>query len=136
MSTLHHQLAQYLQQQVQPFCWHQRHCAHFAAGWVLAATGRNVLQGLPACRTMRAWAAYIRRVGGFEALVTRCLRCSPVPPAMAQLGDVVLLPGDVTGGTLGVCAGATAACLGEGGASVHLPMAGALAAWRLREVAA
>lgn len=136
MSSLAVQLATYLAQRHQPFDWRSHTCAHWAAGWVHAATGRDPLQGLPPCATVRDWLEVVREAGGFQALVTRQLRCSPVAPAMAQLGDVVLLPGLQTGGVLALCAGTTAALLADDGASVHVPMHQALAAWRLREVAA
>lgn len=137
MSSLAVPLAQYLQDHhAGAFCWQRHHCGHFVGGWVQAATGRNPLAGLPAARTLRAWAAYLRRAGGFQAVVSRALHCSPVAPAWAQTGDVVLLPGEVTGGTLGICSDTYAICLGMEGEAVFLPMAQAIAAWRLREVAA
>lgn len=136
MNSLCTQLAEYLAIRHEPFNWAGNTCAHWAAGWVRAATGRDPLRHLPECTEPSAWLRLVKESGGVEALVTRCLRCSPVPPAMAQIGDVVLLPGHVTGALLALCAGTTAALLGDDGASLHVPMHQARAAWRLREVAA
>lgn len=135
MSSLAVQLATYLAERHAPFDWRGHTCAHWAAGWVRGATGRDALQGLPACASPREWLELVRDAGGFQQLVTRQLRCSPVAPAMAQLGDLVLLPGLHTGGTLALCAGTTAAVLADDGATVHVPMHQAIVAWRLREVA-
>jgi hypothetical protein len=116
------------------FDWSGCNCAHFAAAWVRLATGREALAGLPAHADVREWLRQVQRAGGVQPLVTAQLGCPPIAPAHAAVGDLVLLPGDVTGGTLGICAGSTAVCVADPGGTVHLPMAQALAAWRLAEV--
>lgn len=136
MGSLAVQLAAFLGQHHAPFSWHGETCAHWVARWIEAATGRDALHGLRACSDLRDWLRAVGAAGSVESLVTRQLRCSAIHPAMAQLGDIVLVPGAISGGILGLCAGATVALRGDDGASVHLPMAEAQAAWRLREVAA
>lgn len=127
-------LAEYLDGPHGPFDWASSHCGHFVAGWIKAATGRDVLSGLLPAETAAGWVRVVVGAGGWRALVTSCLRCDPVPPAFAQIGDVVLLPGPMTGGTLGICAGRTVVLVSDDGASIHLPMSTAVAAWRLRDV--
>lgn len=119
-----------------PFSWERRHCGHFTGAWVLQATGRDVLRTLPPLEGPLAWAREIHRAGGWVALVSRCLLASPVAPSFAQVGDVVLLPGEMTGGTLGLCVGTHVACLADDGSLVYSPVAEAIAAWHLREVSA
>lgn len=113
------------------FDWRLRHCGTFAAGWVREVTGRDALAGLESHRTLADWR---RAVGGDMAeLVSRQLQSLPVLSALAQLGDVVLLPGRITGGTLAICAGRTAATIDELGACIHVPMIEARCAWRVMQ---
>lgn len=123
-------LAQYLADwQTQGFDWGLRHCGHFAGGWVCMVTGRNALQGLEQHRTLADWR---RAVGDDMAeLVTRQWGQLPVLPTLAQVGDVVLLPGRFAGGTLAICAGRTAATVDEHGACILVPMDEARCAWRV-----
>ena len=127
------QLTQYLADwPVAGFDWHTRHCGTFAAGWVRLVTGRDALAGLEGHRTLADWR---RAVGDDMAeLVTRQLGIMPRLPMLAQVGDVVLLPGRLAGGTLALCAGRTAATVDEHGACLHLPMLQARCAWPLLPV--
>lgn len=127
-------LAEYLAAPTPALDWTHWHCGRFVGGWIHHTLGLDVLQGLLPCNTPAAWVRLIVRAGGWPALVTARLGCSPIPAACAQLGDIMLLPGAVTGGTLGICAGHTAVCTAELGGTAHLPMAEALRAWRLDEV--
>lgn len=127
---------------LRPFCWRTNNCAHFVAGWVRQATGRDALAGLRRASTPTGWRRQALRAGGMAALVTQQLRCEPVAPALAALGDVVLLPADPAlhprhsaGGALALCNGLYAMTLADRGAVGFVAMDQALHAWRLREVA-
>ena len=119
-----------------PFDWGDHNCAHFVGAWVLRATGRDVLAVMSACAGPLAWRHWTKLHGGMPTIVTRGMGAQPLAAALAQLGDVVMFPGDITGGMLGVCAGRTAALLAAPGGIVHMPMTEALFAWPLHKVAA
>lgn len=134
MSELARQLSAYLASASGgAFDWRSANCAHFAAGWVRWATGRDVRGSLPERGNMREWARLARDAGGMQVLVTDRLRCQPIAPAFARLGDIVLLPGALTG-TLAVCNGRTAVCPADPRGTVFLPMSSAIYAWRLAEI--
>jgi hypothetical protein len=128
------ELALYLSGIAGPWCWATHHCGTFTAGWVRRSTGRDPL-ALLQYGSAEEWVRAARDAGGLDRLVSRALHCEPVPAAMAQAGDIVMLPGRITGGALGICNGRTAAVLVEDGAVAFEPMTEALCAWRLREVA-
>lgn len=67
-------------------------CVHYAAGAVLAQTGRNIMAEIPAWSSERGARRVIRRLGGLEAGVARVLR--EIPPALAQRGDIAGVVGD------------------------------------------
>lgn len=126
------------------FSWGQANCCHFAARWVERATGANPMQGLPATASAAAAVRLVRALGGtLQAAWTLQLRRQPVPAAMAQLGDVVLLPmpddmrgrgpGHATGQAVGVCVGSQAVVMTAEGFHAYLPMRMAVCAWPLRE---
>jgi hypothetical protein len=127
-------LALYLQTSAQPFDWRNASCADFVAGWLVSRTGCDPMGGLRRHCTALGWHRAIQARGGWVPLVSGQLGCDPVQPSLAQTGDVVLLPGAITGGTLALCAGRTAVCVDEHGAQVHVPMAEALHAWPLAGV--
>jgi hypothetical protein len=126
----------YLHAYARGFDWQRAHCGDFAGGWVQAITGRNPCAGLPRQTSARAWARAVQQAGGMEALVSSLMQCAPIRPQQAQLGDVVMLPGSITGGTLGICAGRTGVFVTETGSSLHAPMTEAVLAWRLQPEAA
>ncbi|MFC3579134.1 DUF6950 family protein [Sphingomonas hylomeconis] len=82
-----------------PFAWgrHANDCASFAAGAVLAQTGRDVIGS--ATWSSRVGALRVaQRLGGLPAIVTA--RLTEIAPAMAQRGDVAgvaddLFPGGI-----------------------------------------
>ena len=121
----------YLQAYSAPFDWRRAHCGDFAGGWVLACTGRSPTAGMPRHATALGWRRALEQSGGMVAVVSARLQRQPILPTLAQVGDVVMLPGDLTGGTLAICAGRTAICVDDAGATVHVPMSDALHAWRL-----
>lgn len=128
-------LANYLAADWRPGAWNwgRVHCGTFVAGWVLRRTGRDALAGLEAADTLEAWQ---RATGGdMAALVSRQLGgVEPVPPGLARTGDVVLLPGNLAGGALGICSGRHAVVLRSDALATFAPMRMALHAWPLREV--
>lgn len=115
-----------------PFAWGGNDCAAWVADAVAAMHGHDTLHELraPARADARQAHRAVRRGGGFGAALARAgLR--PVAPALAQRGDVVLLP--VAGQplpALAICLGAEAAAPGPQGLAM-VPMAHALAAWRV-----
>lgn len=120
---------------VRPFSWGAHSCVHFAAAWVQACEGTNPLPVLDATMTQHQALRELRRHGAdLAAAVSARLGRDPIAPALACVGDVVLstaLPGCGTGQALGLCCGTTAVHLDQHGATVHLPMAQALQAWRV-----
>lgn len=117
------------------WCWAQAHCGAFAAGWVQYATGRDALDGLRHITTLPGWVRAVR--GDMAALVSRQLGgLQPQPPALARTGDVLLLPGTLAGGALGVANGRHALVLDEQGGVQFVPLQRAVHAWPLAEVAA
>lgn len=129
-------LTEYLAGWPRRFDWAASHCGHFSFGWITAATGRDALAVLPEAATARQWAGLVDRAGGMAHLVSHLLQCKPISPEVAQPGDLLLFPGRVTGGALGIRLHAGAAVLGPDGAVRVVSAADALAAWPLAEVLA
>lgn len=113
------------------FDWTRSHCAHFALGWVQAATGKPALAAIPAVGGALPWARAVRDAGGMRAMVSARLRCEFVPVEAAAPGDLLLYPGGVTGGALGIRLQAGAAVLRNDGAVAVVSAARALCAWPL-----
>lgn len=121
------------------FNWRDRNCCHFAAGWVLEATGRDVLAGLGVTPDGRAALRLVRAMGGsLEQAWTRQLGIAPVLPLFARVGDVVLLPTSPLlvglGAAVGVCAGAQVACIDALGSTLFVPLSHGLRCWHLDQV--
>lgn len=126
-------LSDYLAQQCGRFDWAERNCCHFAAGWVQARTGVDPMAGLPETLDEKAARRLIKRLGGsLEAAWTKQLGQEPLPPLVAQVGDLVLLPANAEGGfAVGVCTGAEVAVLLSGGAIGLMPLREGRACWRI-----
>lgn len=79
-----------------PFAWGRRanDCVSFAAGAVIAQTGRDPLPDVD-WTSERGALRVLKRTGGLEAMVNRCLRRTS--PALAMRGDVagVIDPGPI-----------------------------------------
>jgi hypothetical protein len=88
------------------------------------------MEGLPGTGTRHAAHRLIGQLGGnLREAWTRQTGCQPLPGALAQVGDVVLLEGaDVE--AVGICCGRTAAVLTPDAGLAHASMAYATAAWR------
>lgn len=117
------------------FCWQTWHCGHFAADWVLLATGHAMALGLPPQQEPRAWARALAQAGGMRGHLLRHTGAKALPGFMAQVGDVVMLPGRVVPQALGVCAGSQVACVAHTGVAMR-PLLEAAACWRLADLAA
>jgi hypothetical protein len=91
---------------------------------------------LPETPTELAARRLIAELGGdLVSVWTRLLGQEPVAPALAQTGDLVVLPVPGSEGrrqTTGVCAGTSAWCLAEDGSLALAAASSAVAAWRIR----
>lgn len=117
------------------FEYFQHDCAHVAADWVQARTGKDpmwdlrpILAEKHLLRALRA----VRREGGFEAAAARRLG-PPKPGLMAQRGDIVLTRsgrpiGRVSGYSFGICTGSHIVCPGDQRLE-FLPLTDGVAAW-------
>lgn len=127
-------LTAYLSEPLPPFDWRGANCGHFAGAFVERVEGTDPLAGLALGDSLRATRRILADAGGMLALVSQQLAREPIAPAFAQLGDMVLLPlsdADPLAQALGLCCGEVAAVRDEAGAVHLLPMAAALAAWRV-----
>lgn len=124
------QLDHYLTQvQARAFDWAAWNCCHFTAAWVQQLSGRDVMAGLPAMNSQLTAHRVIGQLGGsLQAAWTRQLGPEPMRPALAQVGDVVIVRVDDVE-AVGICCGRTAAVLTEHDGVAHVPMSAALAAW-------
>lgn len=118
------------------FDWGRFDCCLWAADAVLAITGVDLAAGLRGTYCTREDAQrLVADRGGLEKLIADLCReggLEECPPALAQRGDVVLLPGrDGFPAAAAICVGAHAAAPGPTGGLALQPMALATAAWRI-----
>jgi hypothetical protein len=113
-----------------PFDWAENNCCHFAMGWVAMVEGRDPMDDLEITPNKLAAWRLIHSFGGLAETISQQMGRSPIHPAEAQLGDVVLyqLP---DGYSVGICAGRTSMLIDETGASQHVPTLQCLHAWRV-----
>jgi len=121
-----------------PFVYFEQDCGHIAADWVLEKTGIDPLADLrvPADKP-RSLLALMRRVradGGMAAVATERLGL-PIPPLLAQRGDIVLVKsgrpiGRVSGFTFGICTGSNVVVPDSAGL-VFWPISTGVHAWRV-----
>lgn len=111
-----------------PFTWGVHDCCQFALGAIAAVTGRHV--PVRPYASERGAVRVLSRMGGFDGAVKQAGGV-PIPPGLAQRGDLVLVPQEgLFGSALAVCLGSAAFAAGvQGFASV--PRAQWLAAWRI-----
>lgn len=132
--TTAQQLDQWLQAVAgRAFCWQTWHCGHFAADWVLAATGHKLALGLSQQQSPRAWAHALAHAGGMRTHLLRHTGAKALPACMAQVGDLMMLPGRLVPQALGVCAGSQVACVAHTGVAMR-PLLEAAACWRLADL--
>jgi hypothetical protein len=126
-----------------PFAWGRQDCCLFACDGILAQTGLDPAAGMfrGQYRDPLGAARLVKKHGGVEAIAVQvCARLGygPVPVAMAQRGDVVLMSAKNAGvaglfgrqPVLGVCIGAEAAFTGTDGLVFH-PVENCRRAWRV-----
>jgi hypothetical protein len=120
------------EQQARPFSWSRNNCCHFVAGWVAHITGTDPMAGLPYTHSQHAARRLTRQLGGTLADAwARRLGREPVAAALAQVGDVVLVPVGADGAAVGICTGRHVALLTLADGLTHLPMTQATHAWRV-----
>jgi hypothetical protein len=112
-----------------PFAWGTNDCASFAADSILAITGADGLAELRGRRrTERAARQQERAIGGLPAAIERA-GFVPMPAALAQRGDLVMLAQGKRR-VLAICMGEEALAPGERGLE-RASMRQAVAAWRV-----
>lgn len=118
----------------EPFDWRANNCVHFAGRYVAMVEGGEPLSGIAMAPTLAGTRRLIKRHGGLAAAVTKRLGREPIPPAFAQVGDVVLIPLSTTDPealALGLCCGDCAAVMTLAGSVERVAMSTALHAWRV-----
>lgn len=125
-------LAKYIAGYPARFDWLDANCCHFAAGWVREVEGFDPMAGIPPTPDAQAAMRLVVQLGGSMLAVWRdhLLKREPIPPALAQIGDVVLMPVDGWMAS-GLCAGRTAVFINTLGHTEHRPMTDAAHAWRI-----
>lgn len=118
------------------FDWADWHCGHFAADWVRFSTGHRLDLGLQSVGDPRGWARALADAGGMKAHLLRHTGARALPSCLAQVGDVVMLPGRVVPEALGVCVGGHIACVGTPAGVAMRPLADGRACWRLADLVA
>lgn len=94
-------------------------CGLFAAGAVQAMTGFDpAARWRGKYRTLAAGFALVQADGFADHAAVFAGLYPEIPPALAQIGDVVVLPGDAQSVALGVVQGAGAYCLQPAGMAV------------------
>lgn len=107
-------------------------CCHFTAGWVrmienvdplaMAKLAGDFGSPLAAGRMLQVFG------GDLRSAVTQALARAEQLPSLAQVGDVVLLPGTLYG-TLGICNGRDVAVLTTEGGTTFRNMSEAITSW-------
>jgi hypothetical protein len=112
-----------------PFKWGEHDCVLWAANVVAAITGEDYgAEWRGTYDSALSAARLLESLGGAEALVTKFLG-QPIPVAMANVGDVLLLKqGDWD--MLAICNGQTMLAPGPKGLAVHSTLS-ALKAWKV-----
>jgi len=112
------------------FAWGRFDCALFACNVVNAMTGEDPAKEFRGRYRSERGARRALRVHGKGTLyATACHAFGrPIPPALAQRGDVVYLDRRHGGPALGICTGGMAAFAGDG--VVYRPMSDIRCAWR------
>lgn len=110
-----------------PFSWGDHDCCKFAARCVEAVTGEPV--DLPYDDKTSAF-RYLTEQGSISAAVTARYG-EPVKWWQVHRGDLCLVDTPDGIGSLGVCMGATIACVHEEFGVVYVPIDQAAACWRI-----
>ena len=111
------------------FSWRSNNCVTFAAGFVRAYHGVDLLGAEGRPEDLRSAIREVATYGSLSAAATSRLG-PPVDPRLAAYGDLVLVEGtEGVGDSLGVCVGPSVLAPGEAGL-VRLPMSQAKHAWK------
>lgn len=113
------------------FDWSSANCGHWAGGWVRMIEGKNPMDSVPSMEGIRGVVSRVLEYGSLTEMVTQHLARAPIDPKLAQVGDLVLLPSELSG-SLAICNGRTAIGMSEFGIT-SAPMETAIAAWRVGE---
>lgn len=108
-----------------PFEWGRNDCCLFTVDAVLAMTGEDHGAPFRGYTTERAAKRILNANGGVRGLAIEAWG-EPVPPALAAIGDPVLMLNEGRE-LLAICNGTNALCAG----SIVLDMSAALAAWKI-----
>ena len=111
-----------------PFDWSSANCCHFSAGWVQSIEGRDPMASVEALDGLKGCFRVLADLGSLREAVTRLMGVSEALPAMAQIGDLVLLKGSHFG-MLGICNGRDVAVLSTSTGVIFVNMDQAEASW-------
>ncbi len=112
-----------------PFDWESNNCCTFCGGFVKALTGSYFLLPSHSVTNLRDALRVVREHGNLADAVTKQMG-DPMPPLLAQYGDVVLIPDtEGVGDSIGICVGANVLAPGPKGLAVA-PLSVATHAWR------
>ena len=111
-----------------PFEWGHNDCGLFTVAAVRAMTGVDAAAHLRGYTTALGAARVVERAGGMRQLAIEAWG-EPVPPALASVGDPVLMLNQGRE-LLAICNGTTAIGVGPDGLAV-MSMTDALAAWKI-----
>jgi len=100
----------------QPFRPGRHDCALFVAGAVEAMTGEDPAAAWRgAYRSLAAGRDALQAAGFPDHVALVASVCEEIPPALASVGDIAVLPGDGEGAALGLVQGAAVYVLRPGG---------------------
>jgi hypothetical protein len=108
-----------------PFRYGRHDCTTMCAGWVLARTGRDLLDGW-AYGSLREGQALLAARGHATQADAAAAVLPEIAPLMARVGDVAEVDG-----ALGIVTGDTVALLRRPAGLVHRPLTDALRAFRV-----
>ena len=115
----------------QGFGWRRgQDCLSFSAACIEAQTGEDILAGVPHWKTRREALAIADQMGGLSWGLDQ--KRLPIPPAMAQRGDIAGLPDRLFGIRLMVVEGDTLVGPGARGLE-RLPRSAMTVAWSATE---
>lgn len=97
-----------------PHAWGRKEndCLSFAAGAVMAQTGKDPARGLQ-WKDEKSGLKLLKKLGGVEAVLDA--RFERIPPALAKRGDIGAVPDDRLGVHPMIVEGLTLVCPGERG---------------------
>lgn len=101
-----------------PFAYGTHDCATFAAGWVLARTGRDVTGGLAGRYTTLRGGLRVARAAGFANQVEIAASVLPPREGLPRTGDVVEVAAP-EGPALGICSGEAVHLLTHDGVTAY-----------------